>query len=497
MAIRINFKDYNIYSKKIYNTTLVIYIAIVATTMVAEYFFDLATTSLTILTPYFISGLLLIGLSIKYPKSKIIGWILIFLLLSMLENHFIVNPKTFHIISFWLIFIPIITLLVLGIRQALIILLLVFSIHIINFVYLISITGEAYNLSIKIKPFFVSSSIFIIGNVFFSLLLYKLLGNAYVEMSQKKSALDAKNETLLNYHQELLSINKIPVESDINKQFEYICKKAAQILNISRVSIWLYKDNNQTLVNTHQFNQTDAFKTMSKELSVNDFTAYFKYLNDFNIILAPNVREHAATRDLADSYLIPLHISSLLDCSIIVDGIPIGIICCENQYKTKEFNIEDALFIQSLSDYIAISYKNERIKILLNEIQEKNIELTNKNEKIEQFNEKLTTLNESLETAVKKRTQELETQNEQLSEYAFINSHVLRAPLSRIMGLAYLINQEITLPKDQKLLTDLINSSNELDSIVKKISEILYDGNNLKREDIRIILDKNFNISPE
>ncbi|MGN6647507.1 MAG: hypothetical protein ACTHJT_13380, partial [Cytophaga sp.] len=105
--------------------------------------------------------------------------------------------------------------------------------------------------------------------------------------------------------------------------------------------------------------------------------------------------------------------------------------------------------------------------------------------------------NESLETAVKKRTQELETQNEQLSEYAFINSHVLRAPLSRIMGLAYLISQEITLPTEQKLLTDLINSSNELDSIVKKISEILYDGNNLKREDIRIILDKNFNTSSD
>ncbi|MGN6648377.1 MAG: GAF domain-containing protein, partial [Cytophaga sp.] len=378
MAIRINFKDYNIYSKKIYNTTLIIYIAIVAATMVAEYFLDLATTSLIILTPYFISGLLLTGLSIKYPKSKIIGWILIFLLLSMLENHFIVNPKTFHIISFWLIFIPIITLLVLGIRQALIILLLVFSIHATNFVYLSSITGEAYDLSIKIKPLFVSSSIFIIGNVFFALLLYKLLGNAYVEMSEKKSALNAKNEILLNYHKEILSINKIPVESDINKQFEYICKKAAQILNITRVSIWLYKDCNQTLVNTHQFfNQTDAFKTMPQELSVNEYPAYFNYLKDFNIILAPNVKEHAATKDLTDTYLNPLHISSLLDCSIIVDGISIGIICCENQYETKEFNIEDALFIQSLSDYIAISYKNERIKILLNEIQEKNIELVN------------------------------------------------------------------------------------------------------------------------
>jgi light-regulated signal transduction histidine kinase (bacteriophytochrome) len=102
----------------------------------------------------------------------------------------------------------------------------------------------------------------------------------------------------------------------------------------------------------------------------------------------------------------------------------------------------------------------------------------------------LLAVNETLEETVKKRTSELETQNRQLTEYAFINSHVLRAPLARILGLSYLITTEASI-KDRQLLEALIASSKELDLIILKISDLLYDGNNLSRQDIQVIIDRN------
>jgi GAF domain-containing protein len=188
----------------------------------------------------------------------------------------------------------------------------------------------------------------------------------------------------------------------------------------------------------------------------------------------------------------------MLDCPIIIDGKTVGVICCENKFMQKKWQTEDILYTQSLSDYIAIAFKNEQIKNLINQIKIQNAELLSKNSEIESMNSELCTLNEELrstndmlEETVRARTLALETQNKQLMEYAFINSHLLRAPLSRILGISNLIITEIKQIETMELLEALVNSTKELDGIVRKISLLLQDGNNLTREDIETILHKN------
>ncbi|MEJ0054313.1 MAG: hypothetical protein WDN75_00875 [Bacteroidota bacterium] len=50
-------------------------------------------------------------------------------------------------------------------------------------------------------------------------------------------------------------------------------------------------------------------------------------------------------------------------------------------------------------------------------------------------NEQVLQLNEVLEKRVSERTQELTDRNKILSDYAFMNAHLLRTPVSRIKGL--------------------------------------------------------------
>jgi signal transduction histidine kinase len=146
------------------------------------------------------------------------------------------------------------------------------------------------------------------------------------------------------------------------------------------------------------------------------------------------------------------------------------------------------------------NYKNQRVKSLLLEISGKNSELIEKNNEIvgmnkelSSLNEELYTMNECLEEIVKFRTKELELRNAQLTEYAFINSHMLRAPLSRILGLSFLLSKEATTIKDSQIsaiVDGLLTSTNELDLIVRKISNVLYEGNNLTREEINTVSAK-------
>ncbi len=65
----------------------------------------------------------------------------------------------------------------------------------------------------------------------------------------------------------------------------------------------------------------------------------------------------------------------------------------------------------------------------------------------------------------------IEAQNKQLQEIAWIQSHIVRAPLARIMGLINLLKIEEEIPADMKqLLEYILSSAKEFDEIIKTIS---------------------------
>lgn len=73
-------------------------------------------------------------------------------------------------------------------------------------------------------------------------------------------------------------------------------------------------------------------------------------------------------------------------------------------------------------------------------------------------------------TANKKYLEEIEHQNQKLREIAWVQSHVVRAPLARLLGLTQLLNEEDLSPQEYKqYLKELHNSASELDIIVRNI----------------------------
>ena len=72
-----------------------------------------------------------------------------------------------------------------------------------------------------------------------------------------------------------------------------------------------------------------------------------------------------------------------------------------------------------------------------------------------------------------------------------MNSHLLRAPLSKILGLCYVLTNEQSFKiEDEQLLNALVESSQELDHIITTISNLLYDGNNFSRAEIEELIKK-------
>lgn len=113
-----------------------------------------------------------------------------------------------------------------------------------------------------------------------------------------------------------------------------------------------------------------------------------------------------------------------------------------------------------------ISQQNQVLNFQQREIFEKSEELHRQKEEIQ-------AINESLEERVQERTKVLEAKNKQLAEYAFINSHVLRSPVSTMMGLINLMSYSKLPPEDQKIYEHLTKAAQILDGIVFKINDAI------------------------
>ncbi|MFY0628292.1 MAG: hypothetical protein JXR07_18495 [Reichenbachiella sp.] len=110
------------------------------------------------------------------------------------------------------------------------------------------------------------------------------------------------------------------------------------------------------------------------------------------------------------------------------------------------------------------------------DLVEKNESLQKAEEEVRTANEQLKVVNDNLELIVEARTQKIKIKNEKIKEVAFLNSHKVRAPLVRILGLINLFKTGNVTPSEMKSMNEKIHESAlELDQITRKVNTELND----------------------
>ena len=99
-------------------------------------------------------------------------------------------------------------------------------------------------------------------------------------------------------------------------------------------------------------------------------------------------------------------------------------------------------------------------------VEQANKDLIKQTEKLDQTNDEINNLMSNLEATAEERAQLIEEKNQKMLEYSFINAHLLRAPISNILGLCQMK------PNDPDYRT-LEEKAKELDNVVRKIGSVL------------------------
>lgn len=117
---------------------------------------------------------------------------------------------------------------------------------------------------------------------------------------------------------------------------------------------------------------------------------------------------------------------------------------------------------------------NEQLNKLYAEIQEQKEELEVQSDELKAANEEISRINENLESIVAERTQTVRKQKEKILEYVSYNSHQVRGPIARILGLIGLFDTRAVSEEEiERILKDIDKATKELDAMVKKMTRTL------------------------
>lgn len=273
--------------------------------------------------------------------------------------------------------------------------------------------------------------------------------------------LTSQSETLERHWQTLLDISKSYIINfgKLEEAVEYITRTTAQSLGIDRVSIWRYLRNPDRITCLYLYDSRKEDSHSEADLILSEFPHYYEALKSESVIPVIHARTDSTTSELKKDYLLPRRIEAMMDTPFFLDGDLGGVLCCEHG-NPRDWTYEDILFAIALSEIITLSFKAQERRAMEEELF--------KNQ------EEIVKLNRMLEGQVREQSEVLDSKNKQLEEYTYLNSHMLRAPLSRLLGWVGLLN-DVKVPMEEKdsILAQLREAGHELDTIVAKINEAL------------------------
>jgi len=170
-----------------------------------------------------------------------------------------------------------------------------------------------------------------------------------------------KNDGDTHLQEVLLGLKKTE-ETNLNLFLKKILEASSKSLNIDRVSVWFFNDEH-TQISCHLLYKKSGEFTSEPDITVADNPAYFKAIDSKLQIIAEDALKDSDTIDLADNYLIPNKIVSMMDVPIYYRGKTIGILCHEvisGKRKWKEGEKNFAASVASLiSNAVEIDLKEK------------------------------------------------------------------------------------------------------------------------------------------
>ncbi len=143
--------------------------------------------------------------------------------------------------------------------------------------------------------------------------------------------------------------------ADLKRAMLTAARVSATTLGIARVGVWSLSEQRTTLcrVALHELRRPEAVAVEDLELPVVEWPAYLAAVLSRRVIAAGHARTDARTSELADAYLVPHGVTSMLDAPLFVGGEVWGVVCHEHTGAPRVWSEREISFAVSVADMLS------------------------------------------------------------------------------------------------------------------------------------------------
>jgi len=235
-----------------------------------------------------------------------------------------------------------------------------------------------------------------------------------------------------------LAFHPALTEGDVEAAARVITETATQVVGVARAGLWLFESERHELLCLDLYEAAEKRHSKGAVLDLNRFPHYLKALEEQWIVDADDACNDPRTIEFRDSYLLPLHITAMLDCVVRSQGRNLGVFCLEHTRDRRSWKADEEAFARAVTDLFGQVWHVR----------------DQKSAQIELMKAK-----EAAETATRAK-----------SEFLANMSHEIRTPMNGVIGMTGLL-LDTPLRAEQIGYAEMIRSSGE--ALLAIINDIL------------------------
>lgn len=180
------------------------------------------------------------------------------------------------------------------------------------------------------------------------------------------------------------------VGEDLEISLKKITELASKTLQVERVSIWSFNEDNSAVVCENQYTLNKGCIDDNYKMNYSDNPNYFEALKSNQSILIKDAVNDELTKPFAASYLIPNNISSLMDVFVHSANGSYGIICFAHVGDNlRDWTAEELEFATSIASIVSLMVESTERKHAEKQLVAANSELSEANNELNVLREKL------------------------------------------------------------------------------------------------------------
>jgi diguanylate cyclase (GGDEF)-like protein/PAS domain S-box-containing protein len=149
------------------------------------------------------------------------------------------------------------------------------------------------------------------------------------------------------------------VHADLQAALRDVAAASAETLEVDRVSIWFFTPDRLAIRCAEVYELGERSHGGGDELLVSRYPSYVHAVETERSIAAHDALSDPRTAALADDYLRPLGITSMLDCPIRHAGQISGLVCHEHRGAPRTWTPDEESFAGSIADVVSMAIDAE------------------------------------------------------------------------------------------------------------------------------------------